>query len=363
MSFKIKNRVAVISIDDDIYDGAWWGISYRDIKDSLSENDGEFDSVHVRINSAGGSVTEGMAIRNEFLRLKEDGFDVSIEVDGVAASIASVIALSGTSLKMRNGSYLMIHRPYTMASGDHEDLRNIADTIETMYDDVVGVYQENSNLDRSSIEEYMKKETWFNSKKAVEHGFAEQVIIDETEVVLNYAGSKECRSMVMNRYKNIPLHILNNEKITNSSETALLEPQGKGEEKMALNDYLAKNPDDKKEFDAAILAAKTSASEGAKSANAKVVARVKGVIASDKYNKQVRAYAVEVLAGEKSVDGFDAFVAMVDMQAEEKASKDAETETDLTEETAPESQDSDTPLVENKGVINASNFKEHLEAK
>ena len=353
MSVKIKNRVAVIAIDDDITDD-WWGVSYRDLNESIVAEDGNFDSVTVRISSNGGSVTAGMAIRNLLLRLAEDGMAVDVEIDGVAASIASIIALSGTSLKIRNGSYLMIHRPYTFAMGDHEELRNIATTVETMKDDLVSIYESSSNLGASEIEEYMDKETWFSASDAVEHGFASEVIPVESGTVLNYHSSHG-RSVVMNSFKNVPKHILNSE----VTVTAHSEPQHEGGEKMALKTILAKNPEDKREYDADIKAAEERGADGAKVANAKIVARVKGIVASDSYKAPVRALAMEVLAGEKDVAALDAVVAVLDLESESKSSEEAVETTAEVGETAPESQESTEEEVEAKsdGRITASNYK------
>jgi ATP-dependent Clp protease protease subunit len=324
MSVKLKNKILLIDIDDDIMDAYFWGISYRDIKDGIEPFEGKFDKVKVRINSNGGSVTEGMAIRGIIVDLKEQGFDVDIEIAGVAASMASVIAVSGTTLSMRIGSYLMIHRPYTFAVGDFEDLRNTADTLEKMHDDLVSIYVDNSDIERVEVSEMMDSETWITSSEAVEKGFANEQIKIEVDEVLNMAiSAKSKKSIVMSHFKNIPEAILNNE----DSNSVREEPKPGGEGMATLKSILAKDPEAQKDFESAVAkavaAANENGAEGSLVTNPTVVPELVDVSAEAKeqalavlkstsYPDTIKDIATAVFSGKEPQSALVAAVSMHD---------------------------------------------------
>lgn len=350
MSVKLKNDVLVVDIDDDIYDGYWFGVSYREIKNDLETYDGQFKSVKVLVNSNGGSVTEGMAIRKLFMDLAEQGFDVDIEIAGVAASIASVIALSGTTLKMRTGSYLMIHRPYTVTSGNHDDLRNVADSIESMYDDLIDIYGSKSVISVEEIKNMVDKETWITAKKAQEYGFAETIPL-ETNQVLNFAGTPQNgKSLMFNSFCNVPQNILNRDEVIN---TVPVEPTNKGDA-MELQEFLAKNPEAKAEFDNKLGAAKATGADGANSAVAKVVESATKVLNSTVYPESIKAHALSAISGEGTVETMNAAVAAYDAVMEAQSSTVAQNGTHLDGETLVEGGESDTIVPENNGRIDSA---------
>jgi ATP-dependent Clp protease protease subunit len=101
---------------------------------------------------------------------------VTVEVDGLAASISSIIAMAGKKLVMREGTFLMIHNPWTMMAGGSDDLRKEADVLDKIKDQLVGIYQNKTNLKASDIEAMMKEETWMTPTEARAMGFADEVV-------------------------------------------------------------------------------------------------------------------------------------------------------------------------------------------
>lgn len=285
MAIKLRDKILVVDIDDEIH--SWWGFSYGELRDGFAEFSGQYDSVKIFMNSPGGSVTEGMAIRNEIQRIVETGITIDIEVMGLASSIASVIALAGSSLKMRLGSYLMIHRPYTVAVVDYKEAENLALTLKKMNDDLVQIYTEKSNLSPEQIEEYLAAETWFTAKEAVTHGFASKVILSGEGDILNNANriiSPE-DSTIWSSFKNVPAQVLNKDKrIENSDERVFGNPSK--ETSMDLKQAVAAHPAIQNELETQIVAASEKAQ---KDDRARVLALVTTALGASGVSAELRA--------------------------------------------------------------------------
>ena|SRR5690606_2519000 len=129
--------------------------------------------IDVRINSVGGSVFEGNAIYNALVRHPAR---VETYIDGIAASIASVIAMAGERIHIAANAFIMIHNPHGVVWGEAADMRKMADTLDTIRGSLVGTYARRTGLDAAQIEAWMDAETWFNAEEAVEHGFADEII-------------------------------------------------------------------------------------------------------------------------------------------------------------------------------------------
>ena len=159
----------VINIYDSI---GSWGISSKQILSTLdnykSQNITEID---VFINSPGGSVFEGFAIFNLFRDFKVNTF-----VNGIAASISSVIALAGETLRIYENSYLMIHNPWTIEIGDHNDMNETGQTLESIRDTLIDLYRSKTGMNEDELKELCDKNTFLSSQKALELGFADEVI-------------------------------------------------------------------------------------------------------------------------------------------------------------------------------------------
>lgn len=128
--------------------------------------------IKVLINSFGGSVFEALAIYNIINQARER---VSVEVLGVAASAASVVALAGKDLLMREGSFFMIHKPLAGVVGNADDMREVAETLDKIEGQILGIYGNRSALLREEIAAAMRKETWYTAEEALEAGFADSI--------------------------------------------------------------------------------------------------------------------------------------------------------------------------------------------
>lgn len=173
-SMKADDSAAEIAIFDEI---GGWGIGVSDFKKELDAVKGA-SSIKLLLNSVGGDVFAGMAIYNLLAPLKDK---IDVEVLGLAASISSVVALAGKSLKMDTGSYLMIHNPWSIAMGTAKDFRTLADLLDQIGGNMADIYTPRSNHSRGEILALMEAETWMTAAEAVEHGFADEIA--ETEAI------------------------------------------------------------------------------------------------------------------------------------------------------------------------------------
>lgn len=164
---KGKQDEAEVLIFDEI---GYWGIMASQFVEDLNKIDAK--TLHVRINSPGGSVFEGVAIYNALLRHKAR---VVVHVDGIAASIASIIAMAGDEIIMGVGATMMIHRPWSIAIGDSGAMRKEAEILDKLEEALVDVYEKRTSQDRSKIKDWLAAETWFTAKEAVDEKFADSL--------------------------------------------------------------------------------------------------------------------------------------------------------------------------------------------
>lgn len=129
-------------------------------------------NIHLRINSPGGEVVEGTNIYNA-LRRHEGG--VTVHIDALAASMASVIAMSGNPIYMAENALMMIHDPYMMAGGNSQELRKNADLLDIMKNNLVRAYTKKTGLPENEISAMMKEETWMDSTTAAALGFIDAI--------------------------------------------------------------------------------------------------------------------------------------------------------------------------------------------
>lgn len=154
-----------------IYDEiGFFGITASDFLREL--NQVRTNSIALHLNSVGGDVFDGIAIYNG---LKHHRAKVSVTVDGIAASIASVIAMAGDSVTMNQGSMMMIHEPFALVIGDSRDMRKQADALDLMGDNIAGIYASRAGNDAASWRDLMRAETWYGADEAVKAGLATAV--------------------------------------------------------------------------------------------------------------------------------------------------------------------------------------------
>ena len=128
--------------------------------------------------------------------------NVTVKIDGIAASAASVIAMAGTQVLMAPTALMMIHNPMTVAFGDHEDMQKAIDMLEEVKESIINAYEIKTNQSRAKLSHLMDSETWMNAKKAIELGFADDILTDEKTVadVPAYAFSgKAVENALMNK--------------------------------------------------------------------------------------------------------------------------------------------------------------------
>lgn len=129
--------------------------------------------------------------------------DVTVKIDGIAASAASVIAMAGTKVLMSPTAMMMIHNPAIIAMGDHEDMQKAIEMLDEVKESIINAYEIKSGQSRAKISHLMDAETWMNANKAVELGFADGVLEDEKlndVIVPAYAFSrKNMQAELMNK--------------------------------------------------------------------------------------------------------------------------------------------------------------------
>lgn len=147
------------------------GVTARRISGAL-RSIGPKDVV-VHINSPGGDFFEGLAIYN---LLREHKGDVTVKVLGIAASVASVIAMAGDRIEVPRAGFLMIHNTWVVAVGDRNDLREFADVMEPFDKAAADVYAARSGIEAKEIAKMMDRETWIGGAAAVDKGFADALL-------------------------------------------------------------------------------------------------------------------------------------------------------------------------------------------
>lgn len=171
ISMKAKDT-AELMIYDTIGD-SWFGdaVTAKQFRQDLKDA-GDVSTINVRINSPGGSVTHGIAI---YEALREHAARKVVHIDGLAASMASIIAMVGDEVNIADGAFVMIHDPYMMAEGNAEDLRRYAEMMDKSKEKMVAIYAGKTNLPDADIAALMAAETWMTSDEAVAKGFADKI--------------------------------------------------------------------------------------------------------------------------------------------------------------------------------------------
>jgi|DEB0MinimDraft_4_1074332.scaffolds.fasta_scaffold18679_2 ATP-dependent Clp protease protease subunit len=147
------------------------GISDRDLIDILGQMDGQ--DITISLKSDGGDVFEGLSIYNQLAHY--DG-KVTIVVDALAASIASVIAMAADDIAIHENSMMMIHNPWTVALGDAKEFRGVADLLDRVAADIAGIYSRRSGRDDKHYLEVMETDTYYSAQEALESGLVDRII-------------------------------------------------------------------------------------------------------------------------------------------------------------------------------------------
>lgn len=160
--------VAEIAIYDEI---GLWGVSASDFNTALRAL-GAVSQINLRINSPGGSVFDGLAIYN---MLRRHRARVVVTIDGVAASMASVVAMAGDTVAMPSNAMMMIHDPAGVAVGTSKEMRELAAVLDKVKAGLISAYVAKSGADEKAIAKLMTAETWLSAEEALELGFVDQI--------------------------------------------------------------------------------------------------------------------------------------------------------------------------------------------
>lgn len=161
---------AEIYLYDDIGD-RFGGVSAETILSDL-QYIGDVKTLTIRIDSAGGDMRDGNNIYNQFRRHSAHKI---VQIDGWAASIASVIATAGDEVVISDNGRVMIHRPWALVAGTADELRAEADVVDSLETDIIRAYQRRINKSDEEIRSMLTATTWFNSQQAVDIGFADSI--------------------------------------------------------------------------------------------------------------------------------------------------------------------------------------------
>ena len=169
-SIKAKaNDTAEISIYDEI---GFWGVSAASFAQDLKSCGNNLKQINLHIHSPGGDVFDGIAIYN---LLKNHPANVTVYIDGLAASMASVIAMAGNEVIMPENAMMMIHKPWGIQGGDAEDMRKYADLLDKVENTLIPAYASKTGKTPEELAEMLSAETWLNGKECVEQGFADKL--------------------------------------------------------------------------------------------------------------------------------------------------------------------------------------------
>lgn len=163
-----NNSEADIFIYDEI---GYWGVTAKQFVNDLRAL-GDVTHINLYINSPGGDVFDGIAIYNA---LKHHGAAITVHIDGLAASMASVIAMVGNPVIMPENTMMMIHKPWGFAGGDASDMRDYADLLDKVESVLIPAYAQKTGKSTEEIAAMLEDETWMNGSECLELGFADQV--------------------------------------------------------------------------------------------------------------------------------------------------------------------------------------------
>jgi len=151
--------------------GPAWAGMIDDVSVIQALNEIKAKKIHLRLNSPGGDYFMGVSIANA---LRRHTAKVIVHVDALAASAASVIAMGGDRVVMHPGSFMMIHRAWTMASGNAAELAKVSDTLHKVDEDAIAQYSKRTGMDKAKLRQLVDAETWMSGDEAVQYGFADE---------------------------------------------------------------------------------------------------------------------------------------------------------------------------------------------
>ena len=174
---KDSDETRTLRLEGPIDEESFWGdeITPQMFRDELNAGEGD---VTVWINSPGGNVFAAAEI---YTMLKDYKGSITVKIDAIAASAASVVAMAGDTVQMSPVAMLMIHDPSTVAMGNTKDMEKAIEVLTEVKESIINAYAAKSGLSHARIANLMSNETWMNAKKAVELGFADEILFSKKE--------------------------------------------------------------------------------------------------------------------------------------------------------------------------------------
>ena len=174
---KDSDETRTLRLEGPIDEESFWGdeITPQMFRDELNAGEGD---VTVWINSPGGNVFAAAEI---YTMLKDYKGSITVKIDAIAASAASVVAMAGDTVQMSPVAMLMIHDPSTVAMGNTKDMEKAIEVLNEVKESIINAYASKSGLSHARIANLMSNETWMNAKKAVELGFADEILFSKKE--------------------------------------------------------------------------------------------------------------------------------------------------------------------------------------
>lgn len=195
----LDEKTGELTLYGEIANETWWGdeITPKEFKADLDKL-GEIDTLNIYINSPGGDVFAGQAIHS---MLKRHPAYKNIYIDGLAASIASVVVMAGDSVYMPKNAMMMVHNPWTLGLGDAAEFRKLAADLDKIRESLIAAYESRSALMREEIIRLMDAETWLTAEECQEYGFCDTV---EKEKQIAACVDRA----LLARYRNTPRELL-----------------------------------------------------------------------------------------------------------------------------------------------------------
>ena len=173
-----EDGIRTLTIDGVIAEESWFDddVTPKLFREQLNAGSGD---VVIWVNSPGGDCVAASQI---YTMLMEYKGRVTVKIDGIAASAASVIAMAGTEVLMAPTSLLMIHNPLTVAIGDSEEMQKAIAMLDEVKESIINAYELKTGMSRAKLAHLMDAETWMNAQKAIELGFVDGILTRDTGV-------------------------------------------------------------------------------------------------------------------------------------------------------------------------------------
>ena len=221
------SEMRTLFLNGEISDETWYGdeVTPKLFKDELGAGNGP---ITVWINSPGGDVFAAAQIYNMLI---DYPCDVTVKIDGLAASAASVIAMAGTTVEMSPVAMMMIHNPATIAIGDSEEMKKAVKMLDEVKESIMNAYEIKTGLARDKISKLMDAESWFNAKKAVELGFADKILFSDGQGGVTEGVGE---GMVVSDEMSAPV-MFSRQAVTNSMLSKLIPPKKPAEKRTPVD--------------------------------------------------------------------------------------------------------------------------------